>query len=125
MNWKTAIVLTMVLVVLDQGTKTVFGVKLPHVLNEGFAFGFGDALGPWVFFLCLSLMIFDAHRRGFGVPEISIIAGGIGNVLDRITRGAVFDWIHLWNIWFNLGDIWIAFGVGWIFLSFLRIKTSS
>lgn len=42
-----------------------------------------------------------------------IIAGGVGNVIDRIGYGAVIDFINLKNVpIFNIADIYIV--VGWI-----------
>jgi len=114
-----------VLVLLDQGSKTLIGPFVPHRLNSGFVFGLGEGTGPWLFLGLLLFMVADAYRRGFRFPEIMIIAGGIGNVLDRLTRGSVLDWIRFGSIWFNLGDVWITLGAGWILLFSLRMKRSS
>ena len=47
-----------------------------------------------------------------------IIAGGISNVIDRITRGYILEWISISNIeWlpmFNIADIFVL--VGWILI---------
>jgi signal peptidase II len=113
------------LVLLDLGSKTVIGTLVPHRLNTGFVFGLSEDVGPWLFFGLLLLMIVDVYRRGFRLSETMIIAGGIGNVVDRFTRGAVLDWIRFGSIWFNLGDVWITLGVGWILLFSLRTKRFS
>lgn len=112
------------LVLLDQGSKVVIGTRVPHAVNSGFVLGLGEDVAPWLFLALLVVMIWDSHRRGFRLPETMIISGGIGNVADRISRGAVRDWIHVGSMWFNLGDVWITLGVGWILLSFLRTKRS-
>ena len=103
----------------------VIGTRVSHTLNSAFVFGLGEDAGPWLFFGLLLFMIVDTRRRGFRLPETMIIAGGIGNVADRLTRGAVLDWIRFGPTWVNLGDVWITLGAGWILLSSLRMKHSS
>lgn len=125
MRITTAVLTGAALVLLDQGSKAVIGTLLvPHRLNTGFVLGLGEDVRPWLFFGLLLLMTVDVCRRGFRLSETMIIAGGIGNVVDRFTHGAVLDWIRFGSIWFNLGDVWITLGVGWIFLSSLRTKYS-
>lgn len=125
MKTARSVLIGIALILLDQGSKAVIGTLVPHRLNNGFVFGLGEDVGPWLFFGLLLLMIVDTRRRGFRLSETMIIAGGIGNVADRFTRGAVLDWIRFGSIWFNLGDVWITLGVGWILLSSLRMKRSS
>lgn len=120
-----AIFIGVFLILLDQGSKMVIGAQGAHVLNSGFVLGMGLTSGPWLFLLLLLLLIADARQRGFRLPDIMIIAGGIGNIVDRVTRGAVLDWIRVGTVWFNLGDIWITLGVSWILLSSLRMRRSS
>lgn len=121
----TAVLTGAALVLLDQGSKAIVGTLVPHRLNTGFVFGLGEDVGPWLFFGLILLMTVDVCRRGFRLSETMIIAGGIGNVVDRFTRGAVLDWIRFGSIWFNLGDVWITLGVGWILLFSSRMKRSS
>jgi signal peptidase II len=95
------------------------GIDLVHVRNKGVAFGFLSgggtivlaftvlALAALVTFLWLRPM-----RPGLWVPTGLLLGGALGNLLDRVTSGAVTDFIKLphWPA-FNLADIAITLGV--------------
>jgi signal peptidase II len=53
-----------------------------------------------------------------------VLAGGIGNLLDRVFRGFVIDYIDITLLFpspiFNLADIYIV--CGWLILVLLTIK---
>ena len=55
-----------------------------------------------------------------------ILAGGVGNFIDRIFRGHVIDFIDITGIIsfpkFNLADIYIV--CGWIILAFIFAKNT-
>ena len=52
-----------------------------------------------------------------------ILAGGIGNLIDRIFRGYVIDYLDISNLFkfpiFNLADIYISIGVIIIFINII------
>ena len=52
-------------------------------------------------------------------PLLLILAGGIGNLADRVFRGAVVDFIDL-KIWpsFNLADSMLAVGAVWLIIAY-------
>lgn len=141
--WLSAIIL-----ILDQGTKywaehilqydvipifLWFDFSLVH--NTGAAFGFlGDA-GGWqhVFFVTLAVVVsivlilmmrgLKVHERHIALSYCLIIAGALGNGIDRIIYGYVVDFIHLFYLncncfgmqdyhypHFNVADISIFFG---------------
>jgi signal peptidase II len=99
--------------------------------NRGVSFGFfnaGDGPGPLVFSLLaaaivIALLLWLARTDdpllagGIGL----VIGGAIGNVVDRLSRGAVVDFLdfHLagWH-WpaFNVADAGICIGVGLMLL---------
>lgn len=59
------------------------------------------------------------QEKGF----LLILSGGIGNLLDRIFRGFVVDFISLkWVGIFNFADMYIVIGV--IFIIILEITES-
>lgn len=112
-----ALVVTL-LVALDQATKSYFssviafgsGVEitswfnLVHTLNTGAAFSFLADAGGWQrpFFIVVSLLVVvpiaflclmkraTPYERWIGA---AVVAGGSGNLIDRIQTGAVVDFL--------------------------------
>lgn len=109
-------------VAADQLSKLAVLRWWPHLVayNDGVAFSL--PISGWVslgvlivlgFFIAAS---WGDVRRG-GVPAYiavgSMLGGALGNLLDRVVRGAVLDFIHVW-IWpvFNIADVAIVVGTG-------------
>ena len=101
-------------------SRSVFlGVHLVHVRNKGVAFGFFSGGGTLVLvFTLVALVALLAYfvrrpdRRLLWLPTGLLIGGAIGNLIDRISNGAVTDFIKLpaWPA-FNVADTAITFGV--------------
>jgi signal peptidase II len=139
---------------LDQATKlyTLFSFDLPvkepvHlapflslivVWNRGISYGLFQQdgnLGRWILVavslaaaLGLSIWIRKAHGRVLAASLGLIVGGAIGNAIDRVAYGAVFDFIHLhvgpysWYV-FNVADAAIVAGVaGLLYDSFVLEK---
>lgn len=127
-------------VLLDQGTKGVIAstfeltervpvsafFNLVYVLNPGAAFSFLAEAGGWqrYFFIALALLMsawlvfmLRIQRPRYEALGLSLVLGGaVGNVVDRITTGAVVDYLDFhWSgaHWpaFNLADVFINAGV--------------
>lgn len=110
--------------------------NLVYVLNTGAAFSFLADAGGWQkwFFsglallvvLVLGWMIVKAPKqRAFATGASLIIGGAIGNVIDRLTIGAVVDFIDLhWRSWhwpaFNVADSAICLGAFLLIVDELR-----
>jgi signal peptidase II len=111
---------------------------LTHVRNTGAAFGlFSDApqLYRMVFFISVSLIavgiIITFYRKLSPGDQLAalalglILGGAIGNLIDRIFRQEVVDFLHfrLWRgySWpdFNVADSAIVVGVGLLVLELL------
>ncbi|MDD6033824.1 MAG: signal peptidase II [Oscillospiraceae bacterium] len=96
-------------------------LHLTYVENRGAAFGMMEGqkwLLIWVTALVLLLLIFvilgGKVRGNFPMFTLAVIlGGGVGNLIDRIYRGFVVDYIHLKVInfaVFNFADICVTLG---------------
>ena len=94
--------------------------------NRGISFGFFNLSADWVFWMItllasiVSIGIFIflwGQKKGPLILPLSMVMGGaIGNIIDRLYRGAVVDFLdfHLYNYhWpaFNVADSAIVVGV--------------
>lgn len=136
------IIVTIALLVIDQITKQIISSSnmnitiIPNILelktihNNGGAFGV--AQGNIIMFVITNLVVLGLIIRFIYLQKdlmdkstlftlCAILAGGFGNLIDRIARGYVIDFINLFPKFnlpiFNLADIYIT--LGWIFLAFI------
>ncbi len=140
--------------VLDQATKlyALFWLDLPLreplrlapfldlivVWNRGISYGLfqqNTDLGRWILVavsiaaaIGLTVWIRRARGRFLAVALGLIVGGAVGNVIDRLAYGAVFDFIHIhvgsfsWYV-FNVADAAIVAGVvGLLYDSFILEK---
>lgn len=82
-----------------------------------------------IFFVYLIVRL-PENRRFEGLAFALILAGAVGNVLDRLIRGCVVDFIHVhWSQWnfpiFNFADSAITIGAGLWIISLLRNRAES
>jgi signal peptidase II len=117
---------------------------LTHVRNPGAAFGlFASAPAPWrlTFFIGISLLalgiVVSFFRKLAPGDRLSALAlgfisgGAVGNLIDRIFRQEVVDFLHfkLWQgySWpdFNFADSFIVVGVGLLVLELLASEGES
>lgn len=142
-----ALALFALILAVDQLTKyaisTVFlpGESLPvvphifhitYVLNPGAAFGMLPQ-ARWFFILAAAALILAFlayHRRlkkepaAFYYGCVVMLAGAVGNLIDRIRQGLVIDFFdfRIWPV-FNVADIAIVLGVaGMIFAILFRMN---
>jgi signal peptidase II len=136
------LLLSIAVIALDQWTKWLVLQKLvpymphavvPHVLNWTLAFNTGAAFSflaggsgwqVWLFgalavIVCIALVVWLARTpRGewrTALPLALIIGGALGNLIDRLLRGQVTDFIQVyWRTWawpaFNVADSAICVG---------------
>lgn len=127
------IVLIIVLLILDQliklviinnPTKTIIPnvVEIKLTENKDGAFGVGQnstfsyivtnviVLGIIIKFMTNGNKLIDIKTK---VVLALVLAGGISNLIDRICRGYVLDFINIKNLpVFNLADLYVL--IGWI-----------
>jgi signal peptidase II len=125
--------LAVAVVVADQATKSLVrhnvrigssdgifpGVQLVHVHNRGVAFGLFVNGGVVLVIIGVAavsalLIFFATHSRRplVWLPTGLLLGGAAGNLIDRLDRGYVTDFIDL-PLWpaFNLADFCITAGV--------------
>lgn len=137
-----AIVFSAILLVVDQITKVLIVqnntnttlipniLKLQTVQNTGGAFGVAQGnIGMFVIstLVVLGLIIRFIYLQKDFMDNITlyslfaIVAGGLGNLIDRLLRGYVVDFINIFPSInfpkFNFADIYIT--IGWIVLAFI------
>ncbi len=147
------LLLSLAVLVLDQWTKWMVEAHLSdhasievipgllsftHVRNTGVAFGLfasrGNLAGTAILtILGLAALIFVGYYfrivprrdRPLLVALALVMGGAVGNLLDRITRGAVTDFIDFyygtyhWHT-FNVADTAISVGIGLMILATFR-----
>jgi signal peptidase II len=95
------------------------GVNLVHVRNSGVAFGFLSGGGAVVLILTLAALaalltyfLRRPTRPWLWLPVGLLVGGALGNLIDRLVKGSVTDFIKL-PFWpaFNISDMAITFGV--------------
>ncbi len=136
--------LGLVVLVIDQATKFWFerhldpgdvlavlpGFNLVLAHNYGAAFSLLAQMGGWqrwalsgfallVVVLATRLLWRHGERRLFSLALTLIVAGALGNLLDRMTSGYVIDFLDFyWRSWhwpaFNVADIAICAGAAGI-----------
>lgn len=120
------VLLSLVLLLIDQTAKWLALRTAPVEFNSGIAFGFGQGkfgssgISIWIMLSAILVLLLDFTRRQTNLPDMLIITGGISNIIDRLYRKSVLDWIHLDVLWFNLADIYISIGIIWIILKKIR-----
>ncbi len=114
-------------------------VELEYHQNPGVAFNHervipAAARKPIIVAIGVAAMAFLAvalyRRRGKLTVEVAallLIAGGAaGNLLDRVVRGYVVDFVHVahWPV-FNVADVWLVVGAGLMIIAAWRARTES
>lgn len=123
------------LIILDQLLKAFFlkgdvvvnlGIAtLQLVTNTGASFGMfqnNNTLLAWFSLIVLGIIMMSIKqiKKQHEIPAVLIVSGLLGNLVDRVFRGFVVDFIdlHWWPV-FNLADSCIVVGVVWLGVAIL------
>ncbi len=114
-------------VLVDQAVKVIFFPD-DALINSGVAFGLGRSWLPsWLgIFLTASLVVWVIRQADGYIGWDLVAGGGLANLVDRLVRGGVVDFIRPIGsfAWFNLADIAITIGVLCLSLKLLRKRMS-
>ena len=99
--------------------------SITYVQNRGAAFSLFTGRGKMIMVitfiaLCIAVWYMEKHKNSHWTLLLSlelIIAGGVGNIIDRAVRGYVTDMfdMHFFPV-FNVADIAICVGCGFLIL---------
>ena len=139
---KIVITVCIIIIAIDQLSKFLITQFIPSTIgneyfaieiteNTGMAFGFNSGNTKNIFLSLLVIFIiisFIRNQREQLEPKVLVaismaLGGGISNIIDRIFRGGVLDFIKILFIPnFNIADLCIC--IGWILIVvFLIIYT--
>ena len=137
-SWIPWVVAMVVLIALDQGTKAFFSVNralfqereilpdffyLTYLENRGAAFSMLQNF-RWGFValtvvaVVVMFRFFFLHKDFWArLPLALLIAGAVGNLIDRAAQGFVVDFLHFYPFGynfpvFNVADICVCVGAG-------------
>lgn len=143
------IVLILILVDADQLSKYLIdsymleGETLPiindffhltYVKNRGIAFGMFQgkldiiSIATIIAIVAIAYYLYKERNKLSMIEKmgfIYILAGAIGNMIDRAFRGFVVDMVDFRGVWsyvFNLADVWINIGVVFVLLDQLILR---
>ena len=144
MNRKKTIIIDifilLIILLIDQLTKSILinknisiipnFLELNYTQNTGVAFGVGNKniliiiiLNILVLGLIIKFIKENELNNKILIPLFMVLAGGISNLVDRVFRGYVVDFINI-NLFnfpnFNIADISISIGI--LILFFVIIK---
>lgn len=131
---RVLLIIVITLIVIDQVSKILVSnflkepvgnefVGLEIVTNTGMALGFNEGNIKNILLTIFVLLIIIRFVKN-QIERIDtktmvaislVLAGGIGNLIDRFFRGGVLDFIKLYKLpIFNLSDVFVV--LGWILL---------
>lgn len=109
----------------------LFFLKFEYTINTGVGFSLLNQIGQLhqtklsilvgLIILFFAFFSFKKYQNGaFILPEILVLAGGIGNLICRIQYGGVIDFIsfsipNITSCVFNLADCYIFIGLFFLF----------
>lgn len=107
-------------------------LKINFVKNTGGAFGLGNE-HTWIFIILniiilTTIFIYMLRKKNISKVEffsgILVLSGGIGNLIDRMFRGYVIDYLDINSLIkypvFNLEDMLIVVGILLIMISIVK-----
>lgn len=141
--FKIIMIISLILIMIDQASKIFISnlikdevniipngmLTITKVENEGVAFGLNKQnlgnIGLCFIILIVIVNYIIAQKERMTKPVVVylsfIIAGGISNLLDRILKGAVFDFIKMGDFpVFNFADMCIVCGWLLFVINFLK-----
>ena len=117
--------IVILVILLDQLTKSLAQKYFTVVCNQNFAFGIGTnaTLVTLIVVAIVFWLLAHEKRLATAIGLTLIFSGGLSNIVDRVNFGCVRDFVSLLNFpSFNLADSVITVGAIIIFYTIFRSK---
>lgn len=113
-------------------------LRLTLTSNDGGAFGLFQGFGTAIAVLAalvsagiIGILLWGPpQRRSMAIGLVCIAGGALGNLIDRLVRGAVIDFLEIrwrtfsWPV-FNIADTVIVIGTGLVLVTLLIVERQS
>jgi signal peptidase II len=130
---------TLIIIFLDQLSKLLIKIyqprldwglfKIVYLTNTGAGFGIlqGHSFYLGLFSLAIALLIIINYKeipkqKSYQIYSALLLGGIIGNMIDRLFRNYVIDFIHFIFPPYNVADICINLGIWLIILTYIIEK---
>ena len=127
-SYSLSLLFGFVIVFIDWFFQNYFRLNNVGIANAGVSFGFASGFGEfWKYsllaFLVLLFVFLVWSKTKLNVYLVSLLIGGLGNMVPRLLYGNVWDYIFLkpLGLWFNISDVLILVSV----LSYILITDES
>lgn len=118
------------IIILDQLIKALVISVGNYEINSGFTFGFFQNFNITAIVLSsivlVILVIFLFKNKNHTIIFSLIFSAGLSNIIDRIIRGGVVDYIRIGNFpVFNIADVVINLSILYLILQLLNEERSN
>lgn len=108
-------------------------LRIKYIENTGIAFSmfsksFIVTISNIFIIIVLTIILIKYRKTSYIYPISIILSGGIGNLIDRIFRGYVVDFINIEILnfpTFNIADIYICIGIILLIVEIIKRNTES
>lgn len=142
-NIKIILILAICVILIDQVSKFAIEkaiisetnngfITISKSINDGLAIGFNEGnnkniiLMMFVLFIVIKFIVSQREQIDIktSIALGMVLGGGIGNFIDRIFRGGVFDFIKFGNFFTgNVADIFVI--IGWMMIIIFVVTRDS
>ena len=118
-----ASIIVILVILLDQLTKTLAQKYFTVVCNQNFAFGIGtNATLVTLFVVAIVFWLLAHEKRLIAAVGLALIfGGGLSNIVDRVNFGCVRDFISIGDLpSFNIADSFLTAGALVVFIDIFK-----
>ena len=127
MKIKSLEIFSACLVILDQVSKYFFVNNYPGLIHKNYGSAFSMPINQY-FVMALSVAVIAMcfyfvrqHKFKHESFVVLMMAGTIGNLIDRVRLGYVIDFINVgfWPV-FNLADVYLSLAIIYLFVTYFK-----